>query len=133
MKHEHGSVTVEAVLLAPVLATAFLSIVYGSRLVAASQAAQLAADHGARSASIVRYTKMDEVGVDAARQYLDGQRSGCSNARVNVAVDQESDRPSVLVEVECEVDTSGLSLLGLLPKTIKANSIEVVDVWRADE
>jgi hypothetical protein len=39
----------------------------------------------------------------------------------------------VLVEVECEVDTSGLSFLGLVPKTLRAHSIEVVDVWRANE
>jgi hypothetical protein len=76
---------------------------------------------------------MDEAGVEAALHYLDGYRSGCSNAKVNVAVDQESDRPSVLVEVECDVDTRGLSLLGLVPRTIRAHSIEVVDVWRADE
>lgn len=133
MRHEQGSVTVEAVLLAPVLAIGFLSIVYGSRLVASSQAVQLAADHGARTASTVRYSKMDEVGVEAALHYLDEYRSGCRDARVNVAVDQESDRPSVLVEVECEVDTSGLSFLGLMPKTLRAHSIEVVDVWRANE
>lgn len=133
MKLERGSVTVEAVLLTPVLATLLLVAVHGSRLVSSQHSVQLAADHGARHASMVRFSRMDEVGNQSALSYLTAQRSGCVEPRVNVAVDRESERPSVMVEVECTVDDSGLAFLSLLPTTVAASSVEVIDVWRADE
>ena len=82
---------------------------------------------------MVRFSRMDEMGNRAARDYLSTRRSGCTESRINVAVDRESDRPSVLVEVECKVETTGLSLLGVMPKIVRASSLEVVDVWRANE
>lgn len=133
MRLERGSISVEAVLLTPVLATLLLMVVYGSRLVSAQHTVQLAANHGARQASMVRFSRMDETGNRAARDYLSTRRSGCTESRINVAVDRESDRPSVLVEVECKVETTGLSLLGVMPKIVRASSLEVIDVWRANE
>ena len=133
MRSDRGSVTIEVVLLTPVIVVMFQFVVYVSRLVASQHIVQLAADRGARSASLVRYSRMQPIGVESAHGYLETRRSSCTNTRVNVAVDRDSDRPSVLVEIECEVDTAGLGLLGVLPKTVRASSLEVIDLWRADE
>lgn len=133
MRIERGSASVELVILAPVLLTLALLVVYFGRYTAAMQTTQQAADHGARSASRTSFSKMHNVGSASAVDYLDRSRSGCRDVRVNVAVDRDSPRPSVLVEVECYIDQSGLSILGLFPRRVHAESVEVVDIWRAEE
>ena len=133
MKKESGSATVELVILAPLLVSLIMVVTYFGRYAAAIQTVQQAADHGARAASRASVRSMPQVGTAATLAYLGQRHSGCDEPRVNVAVDHDSPRPSVLVEVECTVNRSGLDLLGLTSRRVHAESLEVIDVWRAKE
>lgn len=133
MKFEKGSATVEAVVLIPVLIALVLFVVYAGRSTQAMGQIRHAADQGARAASLVRTTRMQEVGRQTVMESLRENGNPCSRVLVNVAVDTESSVQAVLVEVECEVSLSGLALLNLDTRTIEAESIEVIDVWRVDQ
>lgn len=133
MKFEKGSATVEAVVLIPVLMALVLFVVYAGRSTQAMGQIRHAADQGARAASLVRTTRMQEVGRQTVMESLRENGNPCSRVLVNVAVDTESSVQAVLVEVECEVSLSGLALLNLDTRTIEAESIEVIDVWRVDQ
>lgn len=132
MKHERGSATVETVVLVPVLVALVLFAVYAGRSTQAMGHIRHAADQGARAASLVRVSRMQQVGRQAVLENLTENGSPCTNVMVNVAVDTESSSRSVLVEVECEVSLAGLELLNLGKRTIEAESVEVIDVWRVD-
>lgn len=133
MMKEPGSATVELVILTPLLVSLIMVVAYFGRYVAAIQTVQQAADHGARVASQASVKSMPRIGTEAALAYLGQRHSGCEGPQVNVAVDHDSVRPSVLVEIECTVNRSGLDLLGLAPRQVHAESVEVIDVWRAKE
>ena len=132
MKHERGSATVETVVLVPVLVALVLFAVYAGRSTQAMGQIRHAADQGARAASLVRVSRMQQVGREAVLENLTENGSPCTNVMVNVAVDTESSSRAVLVEVECEVSLAGLELLNLGRRTIEAESVEVIDVWRVD-
>ena len=132
MKFEKGSATVEAVVLIPVLVALVLFVVYAGRSTQAIGQIRHAADQGARAASLVRTARMQEVGRQTVMESLRENGNPCSRVLVNVAVDTESSVQAVLVEVECEVSLSGLAFLNLDTRTIEAESIEVIDVWRVD-
>lgn len=132
MKHERGSATVETVVLAPVLVALLLFAVYAGKSTQAMGQIRHAADQGARAASLVRVSRMQQVGRQAVLENLTENGSPCTNIMVNVAVDTESSSRAVLVEVECEVSLVGLELLNLGRRTIEAESVEVIDVWRVD-
>ena len=132
MKHERGSATVETVVLVPVLVALVLFAVYAGRSTQAMGQIRHAADQGARAASLVRVSRMQQVGRQAVLENLTENGSPCTNVMVNVAVDTESSSRAVLVEVECEVSLVGLELLNLGRRTIEAESVEVIDVWRVD-
>lgn len=132
MKHERGSATVETVVLVPVLVALVLFAVYAGRSTQAMGQIRHAADQGARAASLVRVSRMQQVGRQAVLENLTENGNPCTNVMVNVAVDTESSSRAVLVEVECEVSLAGLELLNLGRRTIEAESVEVIDVWRVD-
>ena len=122
----------ETVVLAPVLVALLLFAVYAGRSTQAMGQIRHAADQGARAASLVRVSRMQQVGRQAVLENLTENGSPCTNIMVNVAVDTESSSRAVLVEVECEVSLVGLELLNLGRRTIEAESVEVIDVWRVD-
>jgi Flp pilus assembly protein TadG len=123
---------VETVVLVPVLVALVLFAVYAGRSTQAMGQIRHAADQGARAASLVRVSRMQQVGRQAVLENLTENGSPCTNVMVNVAVDTESSSRAVLVEVECEVSLAGLELLNLGRRTIEAESVEVIDVWRVD-
>ena len=122
----------ETVVLVPVLVALVLFAVYAGRSTQAMGQIRHAADQGARAASLVRVSRMQQVGRQAVLENLTENGSPCTNVMVNVAVDTESSSRAVLVEVECEVSLAGLELLNLGRRTIEAESVEVIDVWRVD-
>lgn len=122
----------ETVVLAPVLVALLLFAVYAGKSTQAMGQIRHAADQGARAASLVRVSRMQQVGRQAVLENLTENGSPCTNIMVNVAVDTESSSRAVLVEVECEVSLVGLELLNLGRRTIEAESVEVIDVWRVD-
>lgn len=122
----------ETVVLVPVLVALVLFAVYAGRSTQAMGQIRHAADQGARAASLVRVSRMQQVGREAVLENLTENGSPCTNVMVNVAVDTDSSSRAVLVEVECEVSLAGLELLNLGRRTIEAESVEVIDVWRVD-
>ena len=122
----------ETVVLVPVLVALLLFAVYAGRSTQAMSQIRHAADQGARAASLVRVSRMQQVGRQAVLENLTENGSPCTNVMVNVAIDTESSSRAVLVEVECEVSLAGLELLNLGKRTIEAESVEVIDVWRVD-
>jgi Flp pilus assembly protein TadG len=132
LKVERGSASVELVVLAPVLMVMVLFVVFAGRSTQTVVAIRQAADSGARAASMVHPSRMESTGRGAAIDALRRNGVHCSDTMVNVAFDGDSAIRSVLVEVECTLDQSGIELLGLRRRTLYAKSIEVIDVWRVD-
>ena len=129
---EEGSATVELVLLAPILMILVLFVVYAGRGAEVLTQIQHAADQGARAASMAHPSRMQTVGRESALRDLEQNGAACINAVVNVAFDDESTIQTVLVEVECLVNQTGLGLIGLSERVVTAQSIEVIDRWRAE-
>jgi hypothetical protein len=129
---EEGSATVELVLLAPILMMLVVFVVYAGRGAEVLTQIQHAADQGARAASMAHPSRMLVVGRDSAMRDLEQNGAACIDAVVNVAFDGESTIHTVLVEVECSVNATGLSLLGAHERVLHAESIEVIDRWRVD-
>ena len=132
MKTDRGSATVELVLLAPVLVVLALFVVYAGRGAEAITQVRHSADQGARAASLVRISRMETVGRAAVLADLQLSGMSCVNPQINVAVDTDSAVRSVLVEVECVVNQTVLGLIGLSERVVTAQSIEVIDRWRAE-
>lgn len=129
---DEGSATVELVLLAPILMVLVLFVVYAGRGAEVLTQIQHAADQGARAASMARPSRMQAVGRSAALHDLEQNGAACIDPVVNVAFDGDSRIHSVLVEVECVVNSAGLNLLGISERLLHAESIEVIDRWRVD-
>ena len=77
-------------------------------------------------------SRMQAVGRESALRDLEQNGAACINAVINVAFDDESTIHTVLVEVECAVNATGLNLLGVHERLLHAESIEVIDRWRVD-
>lgn len=129
---DRGSISVEAVLLTPVLVVLVLFVVHVGRLGIANTRLVAAADHSARAASLVQPRAMHDAARTVALDNLLQNGLSCESVRVEVDVVQGADPIIVQVSVECVLDRSGLSLLSPLPRVLKATSSEVVDRWRVD-
>lgn len=127
-----GSVSVEAVLLAPVLVVLLLMVVHVGRLGSAQTRLTYAADHAARAASMVHPRVMPAVARSSALDNLLANGLSCESVGVAVDVLRESDPMIVQVDLECELDRTNLGLLMPRSRLLKASSSEVVDRWRID-
>lgn len=135
MRHKRsdtGSISVEMVLLAPVLVLLMLVVVHLGRLGAAHIRLTTAADHAARAASLVQPRAMHETARTVAFDSLLKNGLACESVGVDVNVVQGIDPVIVQVNVQCQLDRSGLTLLSPLPRSVSATSSEVVDRWRVD-
>lgn len=130
MKNEHGSLTVEMVLLAPVLMVLVLFGVHSGRLSEAKVQVQHAADQGARAGSLVSESKIVSTAKSAVETDL--MLAGVSCSKFSVSVDKviAGVASAIQVHVSCSVRVDGTELLGLLPDQVSASSIEVIDTWR---
>lgn len=128
---DRGSTTVELVLVTPVLMVLALFTVLSGRSGEALRQVQHAADHGARAASQVAIGKRQAVGLAAARNDMDGVGRSCRDSLITVQNTKIGRLDAVKVTVSCRVEHAGLELLGLSPRRVSADSIEVIDVYRA--
>jgi Flp pilus assembly protein TadG len=130
MKTERGSLTVELVLLAPVLMAMVLFGVHAGRLSEAKIQVQHAADQGARAGSQASESKMVESSRHASE--LDLRLSGVACIDISIQVERVTAGTvdAVRVSISCRVRDDGTELLGLFPDVVRASSIEVVDRWR---
>ena len=130
-RRESGSASVELVLLTPVLMFLVLLVVLAGRSGEVLLQVKHAADQGARAASISAISRQTVEGRDAALNDLAATGVSCNNPRVSVEPQQIGPTRFVKVVVECEVNHKGLDLLGVGTKTVRAESVEVLDTYRA--
>jgi Flp pilus assembly protein TadG len=130
VKNEHGSLTVEMVLLAPARMVMVLFGVHSGRLSEAKVQVQHAADQGARAGSLVSESKIVSTAKSAVETDL--MLAGVSCSKFSVSVDKviAGVASAIQVHVSCSVRVDGTELLGLLPDQVSASSIEVIDTWR---
>jgi len=124
--------SVEAVLLAPLLVMLVLFVVHLGRLGTTHLGLVTAADQAARAASLVRPQLMSSVGESVARQQITLNEIPCESLDVGVRVAQETDPGTVSVTLSCRVSREGLGLLLPVARTVQASSSEVIDRWRVD-
>ena len=130
MKTERGSLTVELVLLAPVLMAMVLFGVHAGRLGEAKIQVQHAADQGARAGSQVSESKMVESSRHASERDLRLSGVACIDVSIQVERVAAGSVDAVRVSISCRVRDDGTELLGLFPDVVHALSIEVIDRWR---
>ena len=130
-RRESGSASVELVLLTPVLMFLVLLVVLAGRSGEVLLQVKHAADQGARAASISAISRQTVEGRDAALNDLAVTGVSCNNPRVSVEPQQIGPTRFVKVVVECEVNHKGLDLLGVGAKIVRAESLEVLDTYRA--
>ena len=132
MKSQSGSVTVEMVLLAPVLMLLILFGVYASRASESLVQVRHAADQAARSASKVSRGRVQSVANDVANRTLNNSGTSCVDFAVSTTVIDQGSNSAVRVKVECTIKTQGLALLGVSERRVSATSTEVLDRWRVE-
>ena len=127
-----GSVTVELVLLTPLLLLVMLFIVTGARLASAKLRVSEAATTASRTASLTRTpTEAAARARATARQALTGAGPAC--ARVSTSVNTGRYRPGgmVTVTVTCTTSLTDLPLLHLSGTTaVTAHARSPIDRWR---
>ena len=130
MKSERGSLTVELVLLAPVLMVLVLFGVHAGRLGEAKIQVQHAADQGARAGSQASEAKLVESSRHASERDLRLSGVACIDVSIQVERVAAGSVDAVRVSISCRVRNDGTELLGLFPDVVHASSIEVIDRWR---
>ena len=132
---EHGSVSVELVLITPLLLVLVLVVVYTGRLVHVRLQLESAASQAARAASLTRdQTSATQAATDTARATLDELAISC--ASLDVATDVSAHRPGgqVTVRLVCAVGQDHLAGLPVpAQRTITAEATSAVDRWRDTE
>jgi len=131
-RRDRGSVTIELVLLAPVLLSLVLFVVYVGRLAQANTHVRHAAAEAARAASLVDRSRMDAVARSTALSDISDNGVACRSPQVAVSLSHEGVVASVSVEVTCEVDRDDLVMLGLGAQRVSGRSSEVIDVHRGE-
>lgn len=122
-----GSVSVELVLLTPVLMVLASFVIHVGRLGDRSVAVGFVAAGAAREASWWDRSDMAARAATYASVALESVASSCGSGITRTEVGDTF----VAVEVGCRVDASDLGLLGVGGREVTARSQEVIDVWRA--
>ena len=131
-RRDPGVVSAEVAIIAPALIAVALFVHYAGTAVTTKSRVHHAAATAARAASLVRLSAMPAVADDVARRTLTDNGVACASHDVNVSVDVGADPKVVAVSVECSLDQSALSVLGLQPRDVTAEVAEVIDRWRAE-
>ena len=129
---QRGSVTVELVLLTPVLMVLVLFGVYAGRASEALIQVRHAADQAARAASKGSRSEIETTALEVAERTLRNSGSSCTQTSIQTSIVQQGQDPAVLVTVECTIKNIGLALLGTTSRVVRASSLEVIDRWRVD-
>lgn len=111
-----GSVSVEMVLMTPVLVAMTVFAMNVGRGADTSAMVRLAADHGARAASMVARPSMVAAAYGAATQTLTASQGICGSPAIAVTAGPAT----VTVEVTCRIPTG----------VARAVSVEVIDTYR---
>ena len=132
MTRQHGSISVEVVLVAPVFLLLLGLVVMAGRLGEARIAVVHSAQQAARAASLAG----DASGAlaeaqDIATRNLEALGRSCSSLRVDVDTSRFAPGGDVSVTVACSVDLADVSFAGIPgTRTLQADAIEVIDRYR---
>jgi Flp pilus assembly protein TadG len=132
MSPERGSVTVELVILTPLLMMLVLFGIYAGRASEAVIQVRHAADQAARAASKGSRTRIQSTAVQIAERALKNSGTSCTEIVVNTSLIRKGEDYAVLVKVDCTIKNNDLSILGVRPRIVSASSSEVIDRWRVD-
>jgi len=124
---DKGSVTVEVVLLTPVLLFVALLIIHAGRLSDAHLRVQHAADVAARAASQVREASMTSTAENAALAEMMTNGVPCRDISVSLRRIRDINNGFVEATVTCHHNVEGLGSLGVRSKRVSATSREIVD------
>lgn len=124
-----GSLTAETLILIPALTMFVLLIVYASRLTEASFRVHRAADVSARIASQSNTYSMISRGIAAGHSDLIGGKPVCERTEVSVKRGHIGRVKTVTTAISCVVSSTGIGLLSLPERTVRASSTEVVDYF----
>lgn len=132
---ERGSAAVEMALLAPMLGSLVLVVIFGGRLALTRQTVQAAAADAARAASIARTAgEAERSAGQIAQSTLANQSVKCAASSVDVDTSgfakPVGTAATITVTVSCDVATADLTLP--LPGTIRilSTSSSELDVYR---
>lgn len=131
-RHDRGSMSVEAVLLTPLLVTLVLFVVHLGRLGTTHLRLVTVADQAARAASLVHPRVMVAVGQSVAQENASINEVPCDSLAVDVEVAADTDPRTVRVSLTCRLSRDGLGLLAPAAREVRATSVEVIDRWRVD-
>jgi Flp pilus assembly protein TadG len=132
-RDDHGSLTVELVLMTPALLILALALVAFGRVSAARQQVAEAAKAGADAASV----RSDPSGATSAAAFdamaeLNGAGRTCVHPEIVTDVSRFNPGGSVTVTVRCQVALSDLSVPGMPgTSTISASSTAPIDPYRS--
>lgn len=133
---EAGSITIEMVIIVPVLMLIGGLVLVGGYLASASGVVQTAANEAARTASLARDADTAKRTAETtARSTLANSDAACADVRVTPNV-LDFDQPlgtagEVTVEVSCDVRLSVLGLPGIGNRTVTATASSAIDAYRA--
>ncbi|WP_337007246.1 TadE/TadG family type IV pilus assembly protein [Microbacterium sp. LB12] len=135
-RKEEGSMSVELVMLAPVMVLVILLLVAGGRIALASNAAEAAANAAAREASLSRTTAEAQQDANAAAQTSMAQ-SGYACNTLDVLIDDSGlnvplgQVGTVSGTITCTLNLSDVALPGLPGTwTIERSATSPVDAYR---
>ena len=132
MISQRGSVTVELVLLTPLLMILVLFGIYAGRASEALIQVRNAADQAARAASKGSRSQIQSTAIQIAARALKMSGTSCTKTNIETTVISQGQDLAVSVTVSCEIKSQDLSLLGTRPRVVSASSVEVIDRWRVD-
>jgi len=132
MKTQPGSVTVELVILTPVLMVLIMFGVYAGRSSEALIQVRHAADQAARAASKVSRSSATNTAAEVVRKSLANSGRSCTDILVDTSLLSRGDDLTVRVSVGCTIETRELVLLGIRSRRVNATSTEIIDRWRVD-
>lgn len=134
---ERGAVSVELMILGPVLLLFVLAVFFASRYALAQQAVQAAAAEAARAASIARSAgDASGAAAGAASASLTNQGVRCAAQSVTVDTSAFATSPGtpglVTVTVSCQVDMTDLAFPGIPGnRTLEATMASPIDTYRS--
>jgi len=129
LRKNRGSVTVEMVLLAPVLVLFVTFVVAAGRFNQAGTTVREAADSAAREASLVSVGRIIPSGVRRARAELRRGARWCSEGSADATLSQRNGTRIVTVRVSCAVNRTGILSVMAGPVRVVAESSEVIDAF----
>lgn len=132
-RSEAGSVTVETVLVVPIIVVLLCFVVFGGRIVGAKNQVEGAAQDAARAASLRQDPGTAQA---AATQTADASLASaglaCSSRDISVNTTSFDPGGVVVVRVRCVARLSDLTLLGVPGSlTFTATATEVIDTYRS--